>query len=307
MELKLANDEKPDKQTGGLRLSGEPEQQETESQGNQENPWDFDRPEEPAVTRSISNTGVYDSSSYRSTVSDVHIVVKLGRIIIYGCMLFSIITMIWSLTQPKMDIFFNFMKFGVFYSFMEPVFIVDAILVNVLYGRKISLVLWAWLFGAVYPMKRDKHVNGGSPWGGLVFIAMLLTGAAWVASLMTAFTTYGATILNEDAAVRTAVVEFMDSPATDDGENFSLRLKKNLEIQNIDVETEGNQSMVIVQGNGRYGADTNGFIDYTNKTVATQLAFVKDSSGTYKLSAVVLGNTRLSNSYTEYYWNVLTR
>ena len=307
MELKLANDENSDKKAGGLRLSGEPEQQEMRSQLNQENPWDFGRPEEPVVTRSISSTGVYDSSSYSSTVSDIHIVVKLGRIIIYACMLLMIITMLWVVTQPRIDIFFNIMKLAPLYSFCEIVFIVDVILVNVLYERKISLILWAWLFYPVYPLKRDKQVNGGSSWGGLVFAAMLIMLVVLGVNYVTAFTNYGAAILNGDKEVRNAVVEFMDSPVPGGGENYGSKPKNNFVIQNIDVETEGSQSVVIVQGNGQYGVDTDGFIDYTNKTAATQLAFVKDSSGNYSLGAVILGKTQLSNYYTEYYWNKLLR
>ena len=307
MELKLANEEKPDKQAGGLRLSGELEQQEMGRQKNQENPWDFGRPEEPVVTRSISNTGVYDRSSYRSTVSNIHIVVKLGRIAVYVCMLLMIIAMIWCVTQPRIDIFFNFMKFAGFFTFCGVVFVVDAILVNVLYERKISLVLLAWLFYPVYPLKRDKHVNGASPWGGWVCIATLIVLVAWVVNYVAAFTNYGAAILNGDKAVRNAVAAFMDSPVPDSEENYSSRLGKNFVIQNVDVETEGNQSVIIVQANGQYGKDTDSFIDYTSKTVPTQLAFVKDSSGNYRLGAVILGETQLSNYHIEYYWNVLVR
>ena len=102
-------------------------------------------------------------------------------------------------------------------------------------------------------------------------------------------------------------MEFMDSPVPGGGENYGSKPKNNFVIQNIDVETEGSQSVVIVQGNGQYGVDTDGFIDYTNKTAATQLAFVKDSSGNYSLGAVILGKTQLSNYYTEYYWNKLLR
>lgn len=307
MELKLTNDENTDKKTGGLRLSGETEQQEIGNQQNQENPWDFGRPEEPVVTRSISNTGFYDSSSYKSKVNDIHIVVKIGRIAVYACMLLMIIAMVWVVTQPKIDIFFNFMKFAPLFSLCGVILIVDAILVNVLYGRKISLALWAWLFYPVYPLKRDKHVNGASSWGGLVCIATLIVLVAWGANYVAAVMNYGVTIVNRDKAVRDIVAAFMDSPVPDEGENYGSKLSKNFVIQNVDVQTEGNQSMIIVQANGQYGKDADSFIDYTNKTAATQLAFVKDSSENYRLGAVILGKTQLSSYHTEYYWNVLLR
>lgn len=307
MELKLTNDEENDKKTGGLRLPGASEQQGMGIQQEQENPWDFDKPEEPIITRSISDGVTAGSNLYSSSVGDVHIVVKLGRIIVYACMLFMIISMIWVGTQPKINSYSNFMKFSPFYSVCEGLLVMDAILVNVLYERKISLVVWAWLLGFAYPIRRDKHVNGGSMWGGLTCVGLLMATVAFMANFMVAFTDYGATIMNEDEAIRTAVVAFMEHTVSDGGENFGSKLKRNLQIQNVDVETQGNQSVVVVQGNGQYGANTDSFIDYTSKTVATQLAFVKDSSGNYKLGAVMLGNIQLSNQNVNYYWNTLMK
>jgi len=307
VELKLANDEGNDKQTGGLRLSGEKERKEMGVLQEQENPWDFDKPEEPIITRSVSSGVTAGSSSHSSFLGDVHIVVKLGRIVVYVSILFMIISAIWVATQPKIDSYVNLLKFSPFYSLCEFLLILDAILVNVLYERKISLIFWAWLFGFIYPIKRDKHVNGGSLWSGLLCVGMLLACVALVANFMTALTDYGQVVMNEDEAVRTAVVAFMEHPVTEGGENFGSKLKKNFQIQNIDVETQGTQMVVVVQGNGQYGANTDGFIDYMSKTVATQLAFVRDASGNYKLGGVVLGNVQLSNQNANYYWNTFMK
>lgn len=307
MELKLANDEKNDKQTGGLHLSGAEEGKGTGDLKEQENPWDFDKPEEPIVTRSIRSSVTADSSLHGSLTGDVHIVVKLGQIIIYVCMLLMMISIIWIVTQPKIDIYMNLRKVSPLFSFCGFLLVADSILVNVLYERKISLILWAWMLMIVYPMKRDKHVNGGSSWGGLACVGMLIAYVALVANIMTAFTAYGKAVMNEDETVRTEIVTFMEHPVADGGENFGSKLKKNLLIQNVDVATQGNQMIVVVEGNGQYGADKDAFLDYMSKTVATQLAFVKDASGNYQLGAVVLGNVTLSNRNADYYWNTIMK
>ncbi|MCM1179691.1 MAG: hypothetical protein NC347_05520 [Clostridium sp.] len=303
MELKLADDEKNDKQTGSLRLSGAGEGKGTGGVPEQDNPWDFDKPEEPIVTRSIQSSVTVDSGSYGGLASDVHIVVKLGRILVYACMFFMIASMIWIVTQPKIDLYMNTRKISPLFSLCAFVVIVDSILVNVLYERKISLIFWAWFLMLAYPLKRDNHVNGGGPLGGLTCFGMLIAYVAFFASIMTSFSTYGKAVMNEDATVRSEIVAFMEQPVAGTGDNFESRLKQNLLIQNIEVVTQGNQRIVVVQGNGEYGANKDGLVEYMSKTVATQLAFVKDTSGNYQIGAAMLGDVTLSNQYLEYYWN----
>lgn len=303
MELKLANDEDNNKKTGGLSLSGE----ERGDSKVQENPWDFDKPPEPIVTRSVRSSVTADSSLHTSAASDVHIVVKIGGIIVYVCVLLIIVSIVWTVTQPKIEIYTNMQKISPLFSLCGFFLIVDAILVNVLYERKISLIIWAWLLMIVYPMKREKHVNGGSSWGGLACLGMIMAFAALCANIMTAVTTYGQAVMNADETIRKEIATFMEQPVADGGGNFEAKLKRNFAIQNIDVVTEGNQMVVVVQGNGQYGADKDNFIDYTNKMVPSQLAFVKDASGNYQIGAVQLGDVTLSNHYMNYYWNTFLK
>lgn len=302
MELKLANTEENNKEEGGLRLSGGLDKSGTDTRPEQTNPWDFDRPEGPVTTRSISSSAIADTSMYKSSAGDVHIVVKIGRIIVYVCMLFMLLSIIWIVTQPKIDIYINMRKFSPLFSLCSICMVVDSILVNALYERKISLIFWVWFLMIFYPMKRDKHVNGEGLWGGLVCVGMLMAYVALIANVMTAFTTYGKAIQNEEETVRTAVAAFMEHPDADGGDDFGSKLKKNFSIQNVDVVTQGNQTILVFQGYGRYGANKDGFIDYGNKTVETQLGFVKDASGDYQLSGAVLGNMQLSEYYLNYYW-----
>lgn len=307
MELKLANDEEKDKPSGGLRLSGAVEEQEPGLQKTEDDPWDFGKQEKPFTTRSISSTAVEYSDMYSHSGNAIHILVKLGRIAVYIAILLSDIAAIWVLMQPKVDMFYNAMKIGPLNSIIQLLLIVDAVLVNVLYKKKISLVFWAWLLGFVYPIKRDNHVNGGSAWGGIICFVTLSVGIAFGVGIYTSLMSYGEVVQNEDAAVRTEIAAFMEQPVADGGETYGEKLKRNFFIQDAIVETQGSKSVLMIGMKGQYGVTSDNFIDYTDKTVPTQLTFVRDSSGNYQLAGVILDNTRLADAYTNYYWNSLLR
>lgn len=55
------------------------------------------------------------------------------------------------------------------------------------------------------------------------------------------------------------------------GESFDNKLKKNFQIEDIDYVTKGSQKVIAVQAYGQYDITSDGIMDYTNKTVPTQL------------------------------------
>lgn len=304
MALKLANTEENNKDEGGLRLSGGQEKPGTDTQTEQANPWDFDRPEESLKTRSVSSTAP-DSSTYKSSAYQIHPVVKIGRIVVYVDMLFMIIAMASIGAQPKLDIYLSIIKLSPIFSVCELLLIVDAVLVNVLYEKKISLIFWAWLLAFVYPLKRDKHVNGGSSWGGLICIGIIMASVFLASNMVVASLTYGLAIVNVDEAERAEIKEFVEYTAAEGEDSFGERLKRNFTVENIVVEKQGNQTIMVFQGIGRYSVNENAFLDHGNNSVETQLAFVKDSSGDYQLGAVLFGDVQLSEYYMQHYWENL--
>ena len=129
-----------------------------------------------------------------------------------------------------------------------------------------------------------------------------MVGLSVSANMMAGYLNYGVAIMNENDAERAAIEAFMEQSAMDSGETFGERLKKNFLIYNLEFETQGNQTILVFQGFGRYGVDEDSFLDYGSKTVETQFAFVKDSSGNYQLAAAILGDTQLSERKMNYYW-----
>lgn len=307
MGLKLADDGENKKNESGLQLSGMSEQQRTDQKTEQENPWDFEKAEKPIVTHSISSSAITDSRSHGSFVNDIPAIVKVGGFVVYACILLMIGSMVWVALQPKIDIYITLTKFSPIISVCQVIIFIDAILVNVLYERKLSIILWAWLFCPVYPIKRDKHVNGGGSWGTLACGGMIIATVATVGNFTAAYMNYGQVIMNEDATVRNAIVEFMEQPVPNSGESFDSKLNKNFQIENMDYVTQGNKNIIVVQAYGQYDFTSDGIIDYTSNTVPTQLGFVKDSSGKYTIGAMVVNDSTLSAGNVEYYWTVLMK
>lgn len=306
MELKLHEEEKQES-ADGLRLSGAEKPEHSDEGANDRNPWDFGG-QEPYQMTSISNTAV-NSAGYSSSVQPQNtgnnIVLTIGKAALYALFILEIIVIVWCCQQSKVDLYINLQKWQWVGSICSIVCLIDAILVNVLYERKISLIVIALLLSFIYPWRRAKFTNGNGGVGALIVVGTLVASVALFASAYSAFTSYGNVIMEPDAEIRKSVAEVIDQP-TEDGSTLGAKIGQNVTIQSADVRVQGNSTQVMIQGMGKHYVDTsnNALVEMNTKTIPTQLLFVKNGGeSTYQLSGAALDDKALSSQYLEFYNN----
>lgn len=302
MGLKLADDEKNNKPEGGLRLSGvEDSQAEMDRRTEEQNPWDFDQPEEPIRMYSVSNRMDLSSAAEQKD-NGGSIILVITKIIVYVLFAFEIASIAWICTQDLSDLFINLLKFQGLYSICTLACIVDAILVNILYERKISLIILAWMFNILYPALRNRHIKGNSGMGALCGWGMGIALLALVGIMTKAFTSYGSVFMITDEATRKEAVAVMDQ-ILEDGSRLGDKLLEKISVQGAAVEQQGNTTAVAFTGGGGIYLDGGAFVDTGGNSIETQLAFVKSSGGeTYELGAVVLNGSTLNAYGVSSYW-----
>lgn len=306
MELKLADEEKKESSGGGLKLAGEGETKDVSGNKTENsNPWDFDEEREPIRITSISGTSgnhsaYADSAKAKSNGSNV--VLLIGKIVVSLMLVLEFALIVWCCIQDKSEIVINLTKFQGFFGACVVVCIIDAILVNIFYGRKLSLIFIAWFFYFLYPAQRNKHINGSAGEGTLFCIGLLIAYAALVGTSFSAVSTYGNSVFITDDVTRKAVAELIDQPEQSGG-TLGQKLNQNIYIENAEVQVNNSETRVVIAGLGRHYIDgTGNLIEMEGKSIPTQLLFVKkNANDTYKLSGAVLDSATLNSEYLNFY------
>ncbi len=289
MALKLANDN--EKNEGARSV--------------EQNPWDYDDvPVRETSIRSSFDNEVYIASVSRSK-GDTNIIVVLGRILVYIAAILFIGAAIWCATQNKVDVTFNILKLKWAFTLSNVICFVDAILVNVLYERKITLIVLAWLLPFLYPFKRDQHVNDSGGIGALMSLGMTIALVCVCAVIFSSVTTYSGIAMIEDDYTRAIAAEVFDQGGTQ-GTSLGARISNNVAVSDVQVVTKGTKTVVVFEGLGRHYIGEEGIlIESGNMVYDTQLAFVKNASGQYVLSGVVLGNKQMNSQFVSDYSSMM--
>lgn len=285
MALKLANDNEKNESVGNVQI----------------NPWEHEgvSVRETSIRASFDNE-VYTSSVSRST-NDTNIIIVIGRFLVYIAAILFIGAAIWCATQNKVDVTFNILKLKWAFTISNVICFVDAILVNILHERKISLIILAWFLPFLYPFKRDQHVNGSAGIGGLMSLGMVIAFVCVGAIIFSSVTTYSGIAMIEDDETRAIAAEVFDQGATQ-GTSLGARISSNVAVSNVQVVTQGTKTVVVFEGLGRHHISEEGvMVESGNMIYDTQLAFAKNESGQYVLTGVVLSNKQLNAQFVSYY------
>lgn len=301
MELRFADDEKKENSESGLKLSETNHQQMEKEDNGIPNPWDFNVESEPVVISSISSTTETNTVGTKDQEGR-ELVLKIGMILVYVCFILNIASAAWICTQETSKLMENALKFQGLYTATTLICIVDAILVNILYERKISLIFLAWLLGFLYPVIRNKHVNGRSGMGGWCCFGTLIASLALVVYIFKGFSMYGNILVITDEETRTQAIALMDQ-TMEDGRRLGDKIMKNVHVEVAVIQKEGTYTCVGLLGEGRVKIDGDAFMDTGTASVETQLAFVKEGNGKYQLQAVVLDGTEMTSYGAKSYWN----
>lgn len=312
MELRFADDEGNNESERGLRLSEEiqngnslnlSEKQNNQGGAERNNPWDRIEPLEPIVVSTIAaKPGTSEYQGSKSNRNDI--ILKISQIIMYVLFIAVIASMAWISTQPLSLIYINTQRIQGLLTLCWLVVIVDVILVNVLYDRKISLLLIVFFLAFLYPKKRNEHVNGSGGMGTVISLAYLIAMLVMFGCLYKGISFYGG-ILKADDATRVAAVAVMDQ-MSENGQSVGDIITDNMYIAQAAVQEQGGKKIVVFSGEGQIYMQDGVFVQSTQKNIDTQIAFVKNiNSNEYEIAAVLLNGTALTQFGAASYWHVL--
>ena len=120
------------------------------------------------------------SSVQRNDISGDNIILIIGKYAAHLSIILEIALIAWICSQGMSDVYMNLQKLQGVFSICTLVVIVDAVLVNILYGRKVSLIVWALLLPFVYPMQRNKYMSGSGGLGTLCCFGFLVAFLAFL-------------------------------------------------------------------------------------------------------------------------------
>jgi len=93
----------------------------------------------------------------------------------------------------------------------------------------------------------------------------------------------------------------------DNGKTYEEVLKDNYVISGAQIGAENGVTYLALAGNGNISIDSSGTFLLGNKTTPTTLIFGKNpSDGTYKIAAVVIADSPLTDYGSYQYWSVVT-
>lgn len=310
IELKLYSDENPNdvlhleeqmqNETERLKLSGVGNSTKSGNTSKNANPWD--NPIENYEVRPRTVGKAIDSRTYMENVEEEHHpVLLITFIVVVATFVLELASLGWISAQKVVDVQFNLMKFQWLYIGVSIVVLVDAILVNMLHKKKLSLILLALFLPFVYPLQRGKHTNGHSVTGHIVLWSSFIAYASLILLIGKAVNSYGGIVQLSDEKVRHEAAMALDQDIY--GVNVGSQIIQNMDIDYATYEQQNGKDVVELMGRDSVYLEKNRFVDGGIENIETVFIFVKNSTGQYVLTKVMLGKQELTDKYLEFYWN----
>lgn len=270
------NGKNSDKTTRKLQLAGEKHYMHDLETSN---PWDYEK-------RTNKSTS-YKKGSFAS--KNTRMIMQLSRFFVYLAAVGVIGIFVFLSLSNHADIFVNIMKYRSIFTLLTIVFIVDAIIVNIVFEKNVILILFAWILNFLYPWKRDKSVHEGTT-GKVLTVGIIAALIAMTGTFFAAFTTYGAgTLIMEDETSRHMVAECLEQDVN--GELLGKALFDNFDIQEVQLNKTNKDVTIIFKGMGNVKANGENIAD---KALPTMLTYKKTASEKhYKLVAAEVDDEEL--------------
>ncbi len=293
MEIKEEENEKKEKFS--LKLSSDvPENYDTLYEGEEHT---------DTLIRTSAVSTTIDLTNYRPTGPKPQgLVLTISMVLVYIGMVAQLGSIAYVCTQETVDMVFNLLSYQGLYSAITVLILVDSILVNVLYKRKISLVLVAWLLPFLYPLKRSKHIGNNDLPGSILCACFVLAMLGTVLMAGKAVAEYGVAIQIEDETVRHEVAAAMDQ--TLEGQRIGARVQKTINMNAAEYVQKNGVDYIVMYGYGSVYVNVaeNAFIDEVAHNTKTCLVFSKKGTNPYALTGVTLGDKVLSSGWVASYY-----
>ncbi|MCM1158008.1 MAG: hypothetical protein NC300_04700 [Bacteroidales bacterium] len=303
--MELKTEENTNKSTG-LRLAGtDGEEIAKKEKAPETEVWDFSQGAD-TVRITSAESALKRTAKENKHVDSGNIIVKIMGIVIYAVAIAHSGLLCWIAYQGVGKMTTNLYKFQGTFTFLSLIILVDAIMVNILFERKISLFVVALLLPFLYPGMRTSHVKGSGGFGSIFSLIYFLSLCGFFAFFGNSYLHYGAVILLEDEGKRTIAIDALDE-MTESGKTLGDILAKTVRIEQVGVEQDAaGNVMVGFAGSGMISLDQDTYIKGMTKSVPTELVFVKSSgSGTYELRRAALNGKELTERGITNYWKLI--
>lgn len=305
MQLKDTEDNKNETQVGGLRLAGvDNDAMLKKAKESQSEVWDFSKDMEPITITSAKSAAKREVEENRQTnASDIFL--RVGGVLVYMAVLAQILVLMWISTQGAASFITNMNNFSFVFSVGTGILVVDAILVNILFDKKTSLIPTAWLLSFLYPAMRRSFVKGSAGFATVVSVIYFLSICLFGAMVGREYMRYGGILLVEDTECRVAAVQVLDYQ-WENGETLGDVFMEHMQIENATMVVADKETQITIEGKGLLYPLENTMGRSLNKNIPTTITFVKVQSGTgYSVKSLVLNGEEMSESGIQLYWEFL--
>lgn len=296
MELRLSGEENKtaDTKPAGLKASSPNEKK------MEDNPWDYDK------FKDLEDPGAFDSirKPIRIDVPPDHeysVFPKVTKVLMYIAVILTVCLYALMCIGNPVDILFRIDKYKLFIGLCNGILFFDAIIVNLLYERKISLLIVAWLFPFAYPTIRNQHVDDQLGLGGICCFVIIAAFIATSTNVYRVYAEYGTICTDENETLRHGVAEIY-ATASGKSETVGTYLRRNYRVASAKTNEQG--SVIQLDGYGNCYMGKSGYEPTVAMEVPTILTFQADSAGVYRLVKADLDGAVLTDSdlskYQEY-------
>lgn len=306
MNLKTDIDEQNQLNTGskGLKLADVDNEKMNGQAAGWKESWDFSEEIEPVRITAVDSALKREAGELKET-NVANVFLLISQIILYALIVAEIAALAYISSKEPFSILNNMLTFKGLFQACTVYFIVDSILVNVLFERKISLIIFAWLLPFLYPWMRQSHVKGKGGIGGIVTLIYFLSLGAFIMAAGRQYMYYGGIMLEKDAAVRAAAAKLLEQ-IQENGETMGDLFYDHYSIDTVTAKKEGNQTVIVFSGNGLFYLEQDTFVRNLNKTIPTQMTFVRSGNDIkYQLQAVNIDGVELSERGIKNYWQFM--
>lgn len=272
-----------------------------DSEPKQEADWELDT--EPYVISQsiITEHNAYDNAAQSHDLSSV---VPISCIILYLLYVTTAGAIMWIAAQDSIMLIDNIRKFSPLFSLMNLYIIIDAFIVFFLYEKRASLLVFAFLLGNFYPIKRSQVIHGSGGNGTLICVFYLITVLGLGLTGFKASMTYGGLLVADSSVRQEAVAMFEQIDST--GQTYGDILQNNLTIAKAGTETQNGNTYFVLTGYGDLSINDEGTFIVGMRTMQTILVFVKDSkNNSYSLVMATLNGKTLTDYRVDQYWSLL--
>lgn len=302
--MELKTEENSSKPTG-LRLAGaDGEEALNKPKAPETDVWDFSQGAD-TVRITSAESALKRAAKENKYVDPADILIKVMGIVVYVAVILESAILCWTAYQGVGPLMTNLHKFSGLVSFLSLLIIIDAVLVNVLFEKKVSLIVLALTLPFLYPGLRTSHVKGSGGIGNMISLLYFFCLCGFIAFIGNSYLHYGAVLLIEDENSRSIAVNVLDQ-VTESGETLGDILSETIVIEQVGVQENAGNVVVGFSGQGMLSLDQDVFIKGMTKSVPTELVFVKPSGGTtYELRKAVLNDKELTERGITNYWHLI--